>query len=138
MSEARIVQLLEEQNALLTSLLDLLDTTGIAVRKPHKHHDHTATISDADKEELDSLIDLDDWFNAYGESPYPAKYMLKLQGMPFTTAESRYMFNRLCEVASVNAKVGEKETHVFTFVGKKYCQVEANTMNCFACVPVSR
>jgi len=123
-----LISLVRQQNDLLE---ELVDTTKNRARKGQAQN---SQLTQDDYDALDEEIDLDWWFQTYGEESLPARFMNR-QGLPYSGDESRYMFKRLCEIAYVGESVNNG-THLFKYLGKVYCKREKNTLNCFACVPV--
>lgn len=140
MSE-KIEQLLESILEVQAEILNTLQHNGIAIRREYSKNVHSEPFSQEDKDDLDTEIDLDWWYNKYGEGCLPARYMAcsnatgSLEGY-YKKRDLDYLHKRLSEIASVMPTVNGG-THVFQAVGKKYCKAERNTLNCFACVPVT-
>jgi hypothetical protein len=132
-SEDKIVALLEATVELQGEILKVLREEGIAVRREYMKNRYVEPMSQEEKDDLDEDIDLEWWYASYNEGYYPAKYMDR-QKIGYSKREVDYMHKRLSEIASMHPEVNGG-THIFHFVGKKYCKAEKNTFNCFACTP---
>lgn len=121
-------------NDLLRNLIESLDQ-GVHIKRENNNDKYTAStpLTQENYDELDQEIDLDWWFEVYGEDYRPAKDMNK-SGEPYSKQEKDYLFRRLSEIASLKPEINGG-THTFQSVGKRYSKVEKNTFNCFACVP---
>lgn len=85
-------------------------------------------------EEIEDDIDIEWWFQTYGEEPLPAKYMTAVgSGISFTKPELDCLFARLQEFKDEPL---ENKTHIWKYLGKVWCPREKNARNCFACVPI--
>lgn len=129
-----IITLLETTNALLSELIEKIDS-GIHIKRSGNNDKYASSspLSQDDFDALDEEIDLEWWFISFGEENRPARYMNQ-SGSPLSKQESDYMFRRLLDISSVEPKVNGG-THVFKYIGKKYSPIDKNTFNCFACVP---
>lgn len=127
--------LLQQQNELLLAILGELQS-GLHLKRggnDKKYASRTPMCQD-DMDALDEEIDLDWWFEAYGEESLPASYMNQ-SGEKFSKQEMDYLYRRLLDITSVNP-TNEQGTHVFTSVGKIWCKREKNARNCFAFKPL--
>lgn len=135
MSDYEINQLLKQQNELLIQILGELQS-GLHLKREgnDKKYATRSPLSQDDMDALDEEIDLDFWFEAYGEESLPASYMNQ-SGEKFSKQEMDYLYRRLLDITSVNP-TNEQGTHVFRSVGKIWCKREKNARNCFAFIPV--
>lgn len=108
---------------------------------------------DLDNQAAEDFIDLDWWFDQYGEAERPAKFMNREYWLMLNWDEDTQgpMYPWLKDIASLtksealllNAKLKELDgspvnggAHIWTFVGRKHFLREGK-QNQFACLPVS-
>lgn len=132
MENKRIEQLLEGILEVQIEIMKSLQE-GILVRREYSKNTYAEPMTQEEKDDLDQEIDLDWWYENYGDAQLPAKYMDR-QKVGFSKREIDYLHKRLVEIASYRPEVNGG-THIFMSVGKKYCKAEKNTLNCFACFP---
>lgn len=132
--DTKILMTLEAILEVQSEILKILRDDGIAIRREYTKNRYSEPMTDEERDILDEDIDLDWWFLTYGTGFRPAKYMDR-QGLGYSKRELDYMHRRLAEIASIKPEVNGG-THTFQNVGKKYCNAEKNTLNCFACVPI--
>ena len=94
----------------------------------------TDKLTQDDFDAIDNEINFEWWFEKYGESPHPARFMNQ-QNLPYSREETIYLFSRMKEMSPQKVNGG---THVFQFAGKVYCKATKSTVNCFACIPITR
>lgn len=123
-------------DAILEVQLEILDVLrgGLSIKREYSKNTYSSPLTQEDLDTIDEEIDLEWWYQAYGEDYHPAKHMSR-SGLPYSKKELDYLHKRLVEIASCTPEVNGG-THTFRAVGKKYCKSERNTFNCFACVPV--
>lgn len=132
-NEDRLIAVLDSIMEFQSEILTVLRDEGIKIKKEYSKNTYSAPLTQEDFDDLDEEIDLEWWFEIYGEESQPAKRMNK-SGHPFSKKEKDYLHRRLVEIASCIPEVNNG-THTFKFLGKKYCPTDHNTLNCFACVP---
>lgn len=140
MSE-KIEQLLEQQNALLTQLIELIEqgNLGKVYRGPGWGKGFKEHLTQEEKDFLNDEVDIDWWFLNYGEEALPSKYMHAFSATGgdinslYTKDEGDYIFARMKDYVG---ETNESGTHVFTYLDKKWCKREGNARNCFSFVPV--
>lgn len=122
---------IKETNTLLHTLLEAIEQGG----KRSSPTPRKKALSQQEQDDIeDSMMSLDEWYQSFGEDPYPAKY-INVSGEPFTKQEADWVYNRLVEIADMKPKVNNG-THTFKHLPKTYCKAIGNTVNCFACVPI--
>lgn len=121
---------IKETNVLLRALIE----QGTSVKRVSPTS-RKKPLSQQDQDDIeDSMMSLDDWYQAYGEDPYPAKY-INITGEPFNKQEADWVYSRLVEITNMKPEINGG-THTFKHMPKTYCKAIGNTVNCFACVPV--
>lgn len=143
MSE-RIEQLLEQQNALLMQLIETIEqhgSIGKQQRGPGWGKGFKEHLTQEERDALNDEVDIDWWFSNYGEEALPAKYMHAFSATGgdvdslYEKEEGDYIFSRMKDYVD---ETNEQGTHVFTYLGKKWCKREGNARNCFAFMPVKK
>jgi len=133
-SDELLEAILDELREIKALLGDAFPRTSVQARKVRVGTTVQEPLSADDMNSIEDDINIDWWFHTYGEDPHPAKYMDR-QGLGYNEAELSYLSASLKDRAQNGEKVSQG-THVFQYVGKKYCKAEKNTVSCFACLPV--
>lgn len=122
-------------NALLQAILEQLQEDR-PTKKSNGGRRSTKNVDPQLLADMEGEVNIEQWFETYGEEVLPAKYMnMSGSGIPFTKEEMDCLFALLQEYEHESLKDG---THTWQYLGKVWCPREKNARNCFACVPIKK